>query len=62
LAVSFNEATGQIHDGYAAENFSRLRRTVFNLLKRETTEEVGIKAKRLPAGWDEDHLLTVLTG
>ena len=60
--MSFNEATGQIHDGYAAENFSRLRRIALNLLKRETTEELGIKAKRLLAGWDEDHLLKVLTG
>ena len=62
LDVSFNEDQSRIRNGYAAENFSRLRRIALNLLKRETTEKVGIKAKRLRAGWDEDYLLKVLTG
>ena len=62
LDVSFNEDASRIRNGYAAENFSRLRRMALNLLKRETTEKVGIRAKRLRAGWDEDYLLKVLTG
>ena len=61
LDVSFNEDASRIRNGYAAENFSRLRRIALNLLKRETTEKVGIKAKRLRAGWDEDYRLQVLT-
>lgn len=62
LDVSFGEDASRIRNGYGAENFSRLRRIAFNLLKRETTEKVGIKTKRLRAGWDEDYLLRVLTG
>jgi len=61
LDMSFQEDASRIRNGYAAENFSRLRRIALNLLKRETTEKVGIKAKRLRAGWDEDYLLRVLT-
>lgn len=62
LDVSFNEDASRIRNGYAAENFSRLRRIALNLLTRAITEKVGIKAKRLRAGWDEDYLLKVLTG
>jgi len=61
LDVSFNEDASRIRNGYAAENFSRLRRIALNLLKREITEKVGIKVKRLRAGWDEDYLLEVLS-
>jgi predicted transposase YbfD/YdcC len=62
LDMSFNEDASRIRNGYAAENFSRLRRIALNLLKRETTLKVGIKTKRLRAGWDEDYLLKVLSG
>ena len=36
------------------------RHIVVNLLKREQTAKVGIKAKRMKAGWDERYLLKVL--
>ena len=60
LDVSFNEDQCRVRTGHAAENFSRLRRMALNLLKRETTAKVGIKAKRLKAGWNPDYLLKVL--
>jgi hypothetical protein len=37
-------------------------RTPLSLLKNETTLKVGIKNKRLNAGWDETYLQKVLGG
>ena len=62
LDMSFDEDQSRIRKGHAAENFSRLRRIALNLLKRETSQKVGIKSKRLLAGWDHDYLLGLLTG
>jgi hypothetical protein len=39
-----------------------LRRAALGLLKNETTSKVGIKNRRLRAGWDESYLEKVLLG
>lgn len=60
LDVSFGEDDSRVRKGHAAENLSRLRRMALNLLKLETSRKIGIKNKRLRAGWDHDYLLKVL--
>jgi predicted transposase YbfD/YdcC len=62
LDVTFNEDLCRIRKGHADQNFSSLRRTALSLLKNERDQKVGIKNKRLIAGWDHDYLLKVLLG
>lgn len=60
LDVAFREDDSRVRKGDGAQNFSLLRRLALNLLKRETTAKIGLKAKRLKAAWDNDYLLRVL--
>jgi predicted transposase YbfD/YdcC len=60
LDVTFQEDQCRIRQGHADVNFSILRRTALALLKNESTLKVGIKNKRLNAGWDEHYLEQVL--
>lgn len=61
LDVAFREDDCRVRVGYAAQNFSLLRQLALSLLKRETSAKVGVKNKRLKAGWDEKYLLKVLS-
>jgi predicted transposase YbfD/YdcC len=62
LDVSFQEDQCRTRKGHADTNFSSLRRMALSLLKNETTLKVGIKNKRLIAGWDDAYLEKVLLG
>lgn len=62
LDVTFREDDCRTRKGHADQNFSILRRTALSLLKNERDQKVGVKNKRLIAGWDEDYLLKVLLG
>lgn len=62
LDVTFHEDQSRIRQGHADANFSLLRRTALSLLKNNHTAKVGIKNKRLRAGWDDHYMLEVLFG
>jgi predicted transposase YbfD/YdcC len=62
LDVTFQEDQCRLRKGHADANFSILRRTALTLLKNEPTLTVGIKNKRLNAGWDDNYLEKVLFG
>ncbi|MFN9174155.1 MAG: ISAs1 family transposase, partial [Synechocystis sp.] len=61
LDVAFNEDASRIRKDHAPENFALIRHIAVNLLRRETSVKVGLKAKRLKAGWNDDYLSTILT-
>lgn len=62
LDVTFGEDQSRIRKGHADANFSILRRTALSLLKNNRTSKVGVKNKRLAAGWNDDYLAQVLFG
>lgn len=62
LDIAFREDDCRIRKGYGPQNFSVLRHVALNLLKQEPTAKIGVKNKRLRAGWDEAYLCQVLFG
>lgn len=60
LDVAFNEDHSRKRTGNAAQNFSLINRIALNLLKNEKSAKVGVRGKRLKAGWDNDYLLRIL--
>src|ERR1035437_1300358 len=60
LDVSFGEDLDRKRAGNAAQNFSLLNRIALNLLKQDKSTQLGLKGKRLKAGWDNDYLLHLL--
>lgn len=60
LDVTFREDHSRIRKGNADANASILRRIALMLLKNEKTAKLGVKNKRLSAGWNEDYLFKVL--
>lgn len=61
LDVGFAEDAAQSCQGYSAENLAVIRHVGINLLSRDKKTKVGVKTKRLKAGWDDNYLKTVLS-
>ncbi len=60
LDLAFREDESRIRKGNGPENSAVLRHIALNLLRREDTAKISIRAKRKKAGWDNDYLLKVL--
>lgn len=61
LDVSFAEDASQACLGYSAENLAVIRHVGLNLLSQDKKSKVGIKTKRLKAGWNNNYLKDVLS-
>lgn len=62
LDIAFREDECRVRKDHGDQNFAILRHIALNLLKQEKTVKVGVKGRRLKAGWDQDYLLKVLSG
>lgn len=60
LDLAFREDESRIRKENGPENSAVLRHIALNLLRREDTPKLSIRAKRKKAGWDNDYLLKVL--
>jgi hypothetical protein len=60
LDQAFDEDSHRARAGHSAANMVVMRHIALNLIKTEKTAKVGIKTKRLKAGWDNDYLLKIL--
>lgn len=60
LDVAFGEDASRKRAKNASQNFSLLSKIALNLLKNEKTLKVGVKSRRLKAGWDNHYLIKVL--
>jgi len=59
LDVAFREADHRLREGHAPENMSLVRKMALAMLKKAKAN-MGIKNKRLKAGWDDSFLEDVL--
>lgn len=62
LDVAFGQDHNRVHKDHAPENLAVIHHVALNLLKQEKTARIGVKAKRLKAGWDNAYLLKVMAG
>lgn len=62
LDMAFREDESRVRKDHAPENLALLRHIALNLLREEKSSKVGVKNKRLKAGWDNRYLAKVLFG
>lgn len=60
LDMAFDEDSNRTRQGYSASNLAIIRHIALNLIKKEKSSKVGVKTKRLKAGWSNDYLLKII--
>ena len=61
LDVSFREDECRLRKHNAPENLAVLRHIGLNLIKADKATKLGVKNRRLKAGWDDSYLLHLIT-
>ena len=61
LDMSFKEDASRVRTDHAPENLARIRHIVLNILRQDKEAKVGIKTRRLKAGWDTNYMEYLLT-
>src|SRR3712207_1975455 len=62
LDVTFREDDSRVRDRIAARNLAILRKIALNLMSRNRTARVSMRARRKQAAWNVDYMLALLAG
>jgi hypothetical protein len=60
LDTAFQEDDQRTRLGNSAANMAILRHIALNLIKSDKTVKIGIKNRRLKAGWDDEYMLQLI--
>jgi predicted transposase YbfD/YdcC len=62
LDVTFREDDSRVRDRTAARNLAILRKIAINLMGRDRTSRISMRARRKQAAWNDDYMLSLLVG
>jgi len=62
LDYAFDEDSNRARKGNSAANMAVVRHSALNLIKSDKVSKIGIKNRRLKAGWDNDYMESLLLG
>src|ERR671920_2100814 len=62
LDVTFREDDSRVRDRTAARNLAILRKIAINLMGRNRTSKISIRARRKQAAWNDEYMLALLDG
>jgi predicted transposase YbfD/YdcC len=62
LDVTFHEDDSRVRDRAATRNLALLRKIALNIVGRDRTSKVSIRARRKKAAWNDSYMLQLLVG
>ncbi len=62
LDVAFDEDNNRARTGHSPHNLAIIRHVALNLIKQDTSTKIGVKNRRLKAGWDDTYLARLILG
>src|SRR3954447_14143763 len=60
--VMFREDDSRVRDRIAARNLAILRKIAINLIGRDRSTRISVRARRKKAAWNDDYMLSLLAG
>jgi|SRR5689334_3132678 len=60
IDVTFREDDSRVRDHHAARNFAILHKIALNLVSRDRSAKVSVRAKRKKAAWNDRYMLQLL--